>query len=133
MPNKAAIRKWVEMLETTDLPQATGQLGRVGDTSSYCCLGIACLAFKEEDDSLPMDWAGETSEIAFGKELNVGTLPTEVIDWLGFSYFPHSADPVLFSDEDGEDITCSDANDNYGWSFKEIAKALHKRYLGEES
>jgi len=49
--------KWLQMLETTDLPQGKKRLGnaRIG----YCCLAIACLAlgieFSSADKLLPIE------------------------------------------------------------------------------
>lgn len=125
--NKAAIREWVEALESGEYQQTTGTLAeyRPDDTLGYCCLGVACDTFK---DRLGLEVEERQEEgvrfLAFNNTSE--RLPMEVYKFLGLA----SSNPVVLSD-DGP-CALSYLNDKYGLTFEEIAAILRANFLGEE-
>jgi hypothetical protein len=141
--NREVITKWVEALESGEYPQTTGRLQRTGPGYSdqpigYCCLGVLCeiaaengITYKE----IPSLDDHPTGVALFGGDDLLP--PNSVKEWAGLD----SANPLLTVevptyDYDLErevlvegDHQLSELNDEYGWTFAEIAAELRKKYL----
>lgn len=132
--SKENIRKWVDALRSGEYEQATGQLRT---NKGFCCLGVACDLYGEEND---VTWGRDDGFIG-----RIDLPPSIVGDWLGIG----SPNPVLayISYEDPEDpdaytitpggnqisedaeLRASELNDDYGWAFDQIADAIEATYL----
>lgn len=132
-PNKENIRKWVDALESGEYEQCTGRLRKDDEeVQSFCCLGVVTDLYAKETgekwfagyDELPSRDHLTDSEMLVA---NAGGLPNPVYKWLGLS----SIDPELDIDSDGHTEAATTLNDSRGWSFKQIAQAIRRTYLGD--
>ncbi len=124
--NTENVGKWLTALRSGEYDQATGKLRELndnGDVVGYCCLGVAC-----EISGLGT-WEGEDYLVngVMDPEV-VGLLPVAVREWLGFD----TSNPALDVPEDEDETAYSsatEANDDYGLSFGEIADAIEAQYV----
>jgi hypothetical protein len=120
---KENIRKWVEYLEVTDLPQTNGTLK---NSLGYCCLGIFCEMQKAE-------WSHYTSGSLEHYELldtdaqqfRSDVLPTQYATMLGGCNL--SVPTGLYGDRDC--CSVAELNDTAGLNFKQIASVVRWAYL----
>ena len=128
-PNRENIRKWVDALRSGEYEQGAGALRRgwkeSGDQRvAHCCLGVACEAAM--GDGVPLRHHNFDGYI--GSQF-IGTnsvLPDVVSEWLGLI----GGDPVIGSHPTmSGDLLATNANDDLGWSFTQIAEAIERRYL----
>lgn len=112
--NLDRILLWAEALESDRYSQGRYTLTRRG---ADCCLGVACkvaihngLAVKVETD---LD-----GYVMYDGHGNL--LPPSVIEWYGF----RDNNPDLLTDE-GE-VSATNLNDAYEWTFGQIAEAIRK-------
>lgn len=136
MVNTHFIREWIKALRSGNYKQAKSTLGRHPENGqpSYCCLGVAC-------------------EVAIGmgmtrdRELHGDTVYYDgesLIPWHGFRRQIGLDDwtvnvPIGAFDEDHEyedrsfgdarDVELASLNDDYGWTFDQIADALEHTYI----
>jgi hypothetical protein len=141
---KARREAWTKILQADNYTQANGTLKHDGteDTpSSYCCLGVACDIYQRVTGE--GEWDSEFFQVE--GELGEGTMPGTVARWYGLgdednpavtvadiradTEFGFYADAVL-ADED--EITASEANDDYGLSFRQIGQAFARRFARED-
>lgn len=133
--SKENIRKWVDALRSGEYKQTTGRLrGDVG----FCCLGVACDLYGKEHGE---PWVGE------GEFMRRIDMPSQAVaDWLGVGE-PNPVLARLESDDwedpdagytvtpggdresDGIGLRASELNDDYGWTFDQIASAIEATYL----
>jgi|SRR6185312_5441632 len=102
--NKRNFRKWIKFLRSGKYKRGRTQLYENG---KYCCLGVACEA------------AGIV-RVANRYDGERCFLPKSVKVWLGID-----TDDVIIGDN-----KASQLNDYYDWSFRKIADAIEKEYLG---
>lgn len=161
--------------------KADGKDGSVTEVKTRnCCLGVACrvaiadglnLRVSEHDQVPPENWrVFESSknedaswrmgpDTAFGANDNSTYLPSEVSEWLGFTYERHESDwhsartewrqdenPMVagynkIKFKDGRTHTTDDRprerrlsqwNDTFGWGFEDIANELEATFLVDE-
>jgi hypothetical protein len=117
---------WFAALESGEFPQGEGALVRLvyagaGDEvrREYCCLGVVCSLAELEENTQAL-----RSDIGvFGPEQASSFLPGAAREWLGV----FSNDPMVnFPPEKGGPQSCSYLNDDLGWTFGEISRAIRK-------
>jgi hypothetical protein len=127
-------RIWVEALRSGEYEQGNGKLQTL--SGKFCCLGVACDVFKEDNPDVKAEWVESydcvefivhTNEpkpacycgscppqIGFRKEVESGLPGDSVNNWLGF---------------DGEDCSAFAAmNDESELTFEEIAIYVEEVY-----
>lgn len=128
--NREAVELFVNELESTDLPQATGRLCRESQfngTRSYCALGIGVLVAARELNVSPEvrdQWLDPDNP-------DGGTdWPEEVAGYYGLG----STDPRIVLPEPLGNVkaSTSGANDNLRHDFWTIAQAYRQTYLKDE-
>jgi hypothetical protein len=105
-------------LESGKYPQAQSALRKL---TGYCCLGVAC------DVSGLSRWSTVTRTgdcFSYGPLDEVGYLPSIVADWYGWV----SKNPMLKTPS-GEYRSMSAMNDDYCYTFDQIAAALRRTFL----
>jgi len=110
-------------LRSGDFVQTTGKL-REGD--SYCCLGVACEVYRKTTGI--GEWitkqCPEAKHTYLPHFINSYTyLPAPVAVWLN-----SEENPILHTDEHGQELTAADLNDDEGWDFEQIADAFEKYF-----
>lgn len=132
--NKHRVLQWVERLESGDIPQGYGKLHYVD--GSMCCLGVATELARESGVPLERTVSSGLGQqgpyYIYGRELTrptAGFLHRDVQVWLGIGI--GSDDPVLDFDDEVA-FRASDANDNKGYAFVEIAAAIRRTYLDND-
>lgn len=122
--NKERVALWVAYLRSGNFKQTEGTLRRVEQGTGekrYCCLGVACELYENMTD-LRVDF------------MNNGILPANVVAWFGFDRGNPTIATTVCCDDCGEEpVSASSANDGMGWTFEQIADALEKMYLTEET
>jgi hypothetical protein len=122
---------WVDALLSGEYQQGYNYLasefqGKV----HYCCLGVLCdLAYKHHATNRNED---EFARFSYGKdsEYNNAILPPDVQAWAGLD----DNNPELkatvpdYTEEEFEDtVRLSELNDDYGFSFKNLAKLIKEQ------
>jgi hypothetical protein len=105
-------------LESGKYPQGQSTLRKL---AGYCCLGVAC------DVSRLSRWStvsNDNGSFSYGPSGEVSYLPDIVANWYGWA----SKNPMLKTPS-GEYRSMSAMNDDYNYSFTEIAAALRRTYL----
>lgn len=121
---KAHREEWVAALRSGKYKQTRGKLK--SRNGAYCCLGVACTLVPD----LVVAYRGGT--YYFGGEAGYedATLPDEVAEWLGVDT-THSdvflESPVTQGDETTQSLI--HMNDNFEWSFEQIADAIEEMGL----
>lgn len=136
--SKAQIKRnrkaWLEALRSGSYKQTKGKLK--SRNGSYCCLGVLC-----EVAGVPKVY--DAGEYQYGpleavekdewSQYSATALPPVAQEWLGVSTSePRLAKPVVVVDKygDEEEITSLiSLNDDYGWSFEQIADAVEANGL----
>jgi len=121
------VKLWIQALRSGEYTQTTNVLERFlfDGTKAHCCLGVAMkvalangYSAQSEDD---MEWGAE------GMDEDIA------LYWYGFKDSSGGTDPELGSHvgADGEwfNASCVQANDDLGWSFRQIADAVEKHYI----
>lgn len=119
--NEENMRKWVAALRSGNYKQGRGDLRKRPINESgfvFCCLGVLC------DISGLGEWDG-TCYLVNGDPYE-GDLPVPVAEWLGL--VPVGSDKYG-TDVELEDSTAINLNDNYGYTFEQIADAIERTYL----
>jgi hypothetical protein len=118
--NKEIIKKWIEALRSGDYEQGKGQL-KFGD--KYCCLGVLCeIAVKENI----IEKYEHNNKSCYGEEHQLAYLPKKIEVWVGLDYNPKI---IINNNGYNKEVSLVSLNDDYGYSFKEIADVLEKQYL----
>lgn len=140
-PNIENITTLVEVLRTTDLPQARGYLNVVtsacectdalGAKVGMCCLGIACEqvpGIAKEIVQRDCLFCGADIEVmAYGSGVSeTAILPPEAQDFYGFD----SNAPLVYYK--GSEESAVTLNDSYRKPFTVIGDAFASMYLGED-
>lgn len=127
--NKEVIDRWIERLESGEIKQGRGRLGRVD--GSRCCLGVLCdLAVEDEIIPPPVSvHEPELAEVGLVDSLIYGgtswnsskcTLPKRVYDWAGI----RTAGARWFGNgHEALEMSLVHLNDS-GANFEEIAAIL---------
>lgn len=127
VPNKEALLKWVEALESGKYKQTAGSLKKiVNGKASHCCLGVACELFMKKQLARAK-WQNSTDGrsarcyIAWNPARDPqetytegDELPTELRQWMGLSI--------------GEQTDIIEANDGQKLTFEEIAETVRLVY-----
>ena len=132
------MKDWIVELHNPERNQTEGLLGRLDSdgVQSNCCLGVLC----EVDgiQPVPRKLSNDDNEFILLYDGREG-MPTvdvlaRVLDKDPEGEHTFSVDLYEDQDEDGYEgtITADEANDTYGFTFKEIADKLIIRYLTEE-
>ena len=101
--------KWTAALRSNRYQKGRSKLRYAeGEACRHCCLGVLCDIAKQ-DGVLPENYI----------HWDLGYLPEEVCKWAAL----RDEDPKLWSDEFGM-VTCTEANDDIGLSFAEIADLI---------
>lgn len=127
--NRENMVKWITALRSGQFEQGTGRLASVDDPDTrenpkYCCLGVACevavangvvlpTRMKQdvmEDDAWIIEYDGDAL-----------CLPKKVLEWLDLPH--HRNISILYH---GNRKLVSEMNDEYRWTFDQIADALEK-------
>ncbi len=111
--------RWVTALRSGDYPQTRT---RLHDDDGFCCLGVLCDLARRDGiiqavlNDVEGDWeyAGEAFE-----------LPPAVREWAGLRA-AGSADPTVsvIVDDERMDMDLASLNDDYDFSFDQIADAI---------
>lgn len=121
-PNKQRLRLWYAALMSNKYDQTEGALRT---NEGFCCLGVACDVYHKETGK--GNWDKSEGMHKFSGE--DGHLPEKVREWFGID-----KDPTLEMSRDDKRIegldhtNASNLNDDYGMSFKKIAKAVKRTY-----
>src|SRR5574337_748004 len=113
---------WIAALRSDNYVQGTSVLTYTDDYDQErnCCLGVLCqIAIA---DGLPLDVITSkypNESVQYGESRARGVLPIEVMLWAELP----TDDPYIH-DRYNEPIKCSDANDNEGMTFEQIADAI---------
>lgn len=136
------MKDWIVELHNPERKQKKGQLGfkDLEGNVSHCCLGVLCEVKgieAEESESYEYDYGSEDRKlIGFGLayEDREALPPDELIaELFGDKYTePYQDNVVLGVDEYGNDLMADHANDELGWSFKKIARAVMAQHLSTE-
>ena len=117
--NEDIKKKWLEALRSGKYQQGTGFLQKEG---RYCCLGVLCDLFAEDDDC-DGEWVqAATGAMKFKPSGDPGRhdfLPVPVSEWADLEHGPY--DPIIGEGDD----TLSQLND-HGKTFKEIADVIEE-------
>ena len=119
--NKTIKEQWIKSLNSNDYIQGTGYLKQTeGDETRYCCLGVLCDLYSDEqakEESLQWKVEGEEEDgtTYFVLEDDIeGALPQKVAQWAGLN----SGSPVV------EGTALTRLNDSGRASFKQIADLI---------
>jgi hypothetical protein len=146
VPNKERLRLWADALRSGEYEQAQfalrEPLGFFDDEPQrygYCCLGVACeVAFR---NGLVMD----VDVYESGDDHDAySVMPKEVAEWFGIyenvdgtnrrEFNPYLVDreEVNSVDPDADlglpPVWASELNDDYAWTFNQIADAVDKKW-----
>lgn len=125
----------VKTLKSRKYRQTTHKLARydrIARRRKFCCLGVACEVAIADGLNLSVERDSENNIYSYNGNLEI--LPREVVSWYGFD----TSNPNLKTDS--ADIpehrrglmTAAELNDEYGWTFRQIADALVKTYNLED-
>jgi hypothetical protein len=106
---------WVAALRSDEYGQTYGYLREEYEPGqfAYCALGVLC------------DIHAKATGLPFDKEK--GGLPTEVAVWAGLHWLdPDVVMPV--GDNEEEHMSITSANDEYGFSFSQLAAAISTQW-----
>lgn len=130
MPNKERIKLWVEALRSGEYEQCRQVLRTTRQGKyQYCCLGVAT------------EIAVRNGVVIDQVVWNYADMNDAVATWFGLATNPGLAIPLLptdsLSDDEGNLLgdtpTATWANDVVKMSFTEIADAIERTYLTEET
>lgn len=131
-PNLDNIRAWVAALRSGKYPQGRGALIRVEwDGDKHCCLGVACKVALEAEVALEHQVLGSYHYFAGG---NTGVLPAAVSQWLGVPTNNPllQVPPHLVKAGMGDPETAIGLNDQWKFTFEQIAETIEYTFLKEE-
>ncbi|WP_159795746.1 hypothetical protein [Puerhibacterium puerhi] len=130
----AVKEEWLEALRSGKYKQARSALHDTR-TDSYCCLGVLC------DIAAKHGVGGWDTKRPAGDKLvyvdpdgmvGYGFPPEGVVDWAHGGYRPTEEEPEPFGvpapspDADGTFVNLWELNDNYGFTFEQIADVIEK-------
>lgn len=124
-------RKWLEALRSGEFKQTTGVLARQNDDGKYgyCCLGVACEISGVASRDLTRGYDDRVRKVYGENEADL-TLPEEVRAWLGVETdSPNLASPVVVNDDGDDETGLTILNDDYGFTFEQIADAIEQNGL----
>ena len=107
-----ARRKWIDALRSWKYKQTKKALF---DKDAYCCLGVACELFVENEGIGEIVRGEFSGHIKIGDSCHCFQLPDAVRDWLGLL--------TNVGSENGKNGCLAQANDS-GYTFVEIARML---------
>lgn len=138
--NKENMRLFIEALRSGEFRQGLSTLAgkKARDEHwKYCCLGVACEIAIRNGAVVQV----REEEITYGDHVDrfyrlyEGTstvLPAPVREWLGL--IADEADPQLLTGFDNmHKLHATNLNDNYGWTFEQIADAFERTFLKENN
>lgn len=140
-PDKEHIRLLVDTLRSDRFQQGREHLKLIArrtldgeKRTQHCCLGVACEIAIEHGLSLTVDQS-YNGRISFDGE--TGYLPNKVQDWYGLPANPYLEAPMpkfrwyrlFWQKKQAPPIVATEANDDLGLSFLEIADAFERTYL----
>lgn len=112
---------WVNALRSGDYSQAKGALR---NSQGYCCLGVLCDLYIQEDPHQRTHWKNAYPEVLnqakYFLEGEGELLPSSVVKWAELI----NCDPIVEIDE--EDASLSELNDE-GKTFVEIAQLIENQ------
>lgn len=131
--NKERIQLLVDALRSGQFKQGRGRLAglevREGvldkETRRYCCLGVACEVAVANGLDIPVNHRDDGGVSGYGEEHETAVLPFVVMEWYGFD----AQNPLLLN-RSGDHVSAYRANDNYKWTFEEIADGFERAFLG---
>lgn len=135
--NKDRVRLLVDALRSGDYRQGTNMLRTLDD--KYCCLGVACEVARL--NGIGIEWGmveptcscSDCSALRWQFAGSTESLRLDVAGWYGFPGETHVAeDPVIGKLEDNTPVTMIRANDDWRWTFDQIADAVEATFLTEE-
>lgn len=117
-PNKERIAEWVKDLRSGKFKQGERYLRQ---DDKFCCLGVGCETYTRltGEGNWSDKWFHPTKEESSG-----AYLPNSVREFFGLG----EANPIIIGD-----IMATHANDTLKWTFAQIADALEKTYLSDET
>lgn len=148
MANPDVIRLWIDELESGKYTQGQGFLAQKNNTdgADYCCLGILCEAAVREAVIVPAEYVNElfpdddqAPKVVAQYGTQTGSLPHPVSEWAGVMDFDPEVTINVPADEIGEDepstirLTLAELNDEWGYSFTDIANVLRANFLEDDS
>lgn len=127
--NKDKVRLWVDALRSGQYVQGTGGLKlETPEGAQYCCLGVACDVAIKDGVKVNQRAIGARSYIEFNE--TSGFLPEAVMAWLGTD----TDSPMVLCRNDSDfEQTLTYLNDTEGWGFGEIADAIERTFLKEDT
>lgn len=142
----ANAKKWLAALRSDKFTQARGKL-RVED--GFCCLGVACELYSEENPDAYWSTLKKLSYFNTEKEVTIknvflgetDVLPDQVKDWLGLQDRDGTFAEVMIDGDEAKRVNAlTTLNDRLRMSLKEIAdfietepKGLFKSEIHEET
>jgi hypothetical protein len=119
-------KKWIEALRSGEYEQTTGEL-RTWDPEKqgyrFCCLGVLCELYRQSPEAEAnvtfTGWETNTSRFIARDDVEDGTLPIPVQEWIGMD----SGDPDIY-DEFFDYVSIVDLNDSRRYTFPVIAGLL---------
>lgn len=125
------MKNWIVELHNPERNQCEGFLGKVdANGKSNCCLGVLEEVYgtvPTEEDGGALAYDGRTAMPSIDVIVAVRGDDVDTVS-------NESGDPSVKLGEDhyGDPIWAEGANDDLGWSFKEIARALTDVYLNDD-
>lgn len=134
--SKAQVKRnrkaWLEALRSGKYKQTTGKLK--SRNGAYCCLGVLCEVAEVPKKFNGFDYTYGPEDGKSWKDRSSTSLPTQAMEWLGVTISePKLAKPVTITKGGIERQVSSliTLNDDYGWSFAQIADAIEENGLAE--
>lgn len=125
------MKDWIVELHNPERKQTEGFLGKMENgVKSNCCLGV----LEEVSGTVPV--VSDGGSLAYDGRTAMPSV--EVVsavlakDAAVISNEGGDASVKLGEDDYGDNIWAESANDDLGWTFEEIARALTDRYLNED-
>jgi hypothetical protein len=124
--NVERVQLWIQALRSGEYEQGQGHLRLnqpFGAKPRYCCLGVA------QEVALRNGWVSVDVPNSDWLDWGPAAMPADLGRWFGFMH-PHATDPPLVYHQDqGDNVCCTMANDDLNWTFEQIADALEARYI----
>lgn len=136
VPNREAIRLWVDALVSGDYPQGREQL--LDKDGGHCCMGVAAVvcplpiarAVTESGwvlfEGIP-DWMPPTARGWLG--LHTTSPSVAAWDWLTEEEQEKMSDTC----RTGQPLRAHEANDVLEWSLEKIGRSIERYYLSDEA
>lgn len=121
----ANARKWIAALRSGEYRQGRGLLCSLFDGEKYCCLGVACELYRQENPGYTTEDSSARARRTYGINRNAIVLPPEVASWLGLN---NSLGSHIYGRNAKLDLI--NANDTQCLTFPQIADLIESHPPG---